>query len=63
VVLVALSASRLIAPGTILGTGLPGGGAITSYMLIGIPAHQQLLPEQVLASSVSFGGQLLPSRV
>jgi hypothetical protein len=51
--------SAQLAPGTILGTGLPGGGAIgSSYMLgtNGLPALNaagQLIP----ASSVSFGGQ------
>jgi hypothetical protein len=51
--------SAQLAPGTILGTGLPGGGAIgSSYMLgtNGLPAVNaagQLIP----ASSVSFGGQ------
>ena len=51
--------SAELAPGTILGTGLPGGGEIgASYMLgtNGLPAVNaagQLIP----ASSVSFGGQ------
>jgi hypothetical protein len=55
--------SAQLAPGTILGTGLPGGGAIgSSYMLGagGLPATNalgQLIP----ASSVSFGGQAVPS--
>ena len=54
--------SAELAPGTILGTGLPGGGAIgSSYMLgtNGLPALNaagQLIP----ASSVSFGGQAAP---
>jgi hypothetical protein len=51
--------SAELAPGTILGTGLPGGGEIgASYMLgtNGLPAVNaagQLIP----ASSISFGGQ------
>ena len=55
--------SAQLAPGTILGTGLPGGGAIgSSYMLGagGLPAvgaFGQLVP----ASSVSFGGQAVPA--
>jgi hypothetical protein len=55
--------SAQLAPGTILGTGLPGGGAIgTSYMLgtNGLPAltaSGQLIP----ASSISFGGQAVPA--
>jgi hypothetical protein len=55
--------SAQLAPGTILGTGLPGGGAIgSSYMLgaNGLPAvgaFGQLVP----ASSVSFGGQAVPT--
>jgi hypothetical protein len=55
--------SAQLAPGTILGTGLPGGGAIgSSYMLgaSGLPAvgaFGQLVP----ASSVSFGGQAVPA--
>jgi hypothetical protein len=55
--------SAQLAPGTILGTGLPGGGAIgSSYMLGagGLPATNalgQLIP----ASSVSFGGQATPA--
>jgi hypothetical protein len=55
--------SAQLAPGTILGTGLPGGGAIgSSYMLgtNGLPALNaagQLIP----ASSVSFGGQAVPA--
>jgi hypothetical protein len=55
--------SAQLAPGTILGTGLPGGGAIgTSYMLgaNGLPALNaagQLIP----ASSISFGGQAVPA--
>jgi hypothetical protein len=54
--------SAELAPGTILGTGLPGGGEIgASYMLgtNGLPALNaagQLIP----ASSVSFGGQAAP---
>jgi hypothetical protein len=54
--------SAELAPGTILGTGLPGGGEIgASYMLgtNGLPATNalgQLIP----ASSVSFGGQAAP---
>jgi hypothetical protein len=55
--------SAQLAPGTILGTGLPGGGAIgSSYMLgaNGLPAvgaFGQLVP----ASSISFGGQAIPA--
>jgi hypothetical protein len=55
--------SAQLAPGTILGTGLPGGGAIgSSYMLgaNGLPAvgaFGQLIP----ASSISFGGQAIPA--
>lgn len=55
--------SAQLAPGTILGTGLPGGGAIgSSYMLGagGLPAvgaFGQLVP----ASSISFGGQAVPA--
>jgi hypothetical protein len=55
--------SAELAPGTILGTGLPGGGEIgASYMLgtNGLPALNaagQLIP----ASSVSFGGQAAPT--
>jgi hypothetical protein len=55
--------SAQLAPGTILGTGLPGGGAIgSSYMLgaSGLPAVNsfgQLIP----ASSISFGGQAIPA--
>ena len=55
--------SAQLAPGTILGTGLPGGGAIgSSYMLGagGLPALNsagQLIP----ASSISFGGQAVPT--
>jgi hypothetical protein len=55
--------SAQLAPGTILGTGLPGGGSIgSSYMLgaNGLPAvgaFGQLVP----ASSVSFGGQAVPT--
>jgi hypothetical protein len=55
--------SAQLAPGTILGTGLPGGGAIgSSYMLgaNGLPAvgaFGQLVP----ASSISFGGQAVPA--
>ena len=55
--------SAELAPGTILGTGLEGGGAIgSSYMLgtNGLPAVNaagQLIP----ASSVSFGGQAVPT--
>jgi hypothetical protein len=55
--------SAQLAPGTILGTGLPGGGAIgASYMLgaNGLPATNalgQLIP----ASSISFGGQAVPA--
>jgi hypothetical protein len=55
--------SAQLAPGTILGTGLPGGGAIgSSYMLgaSGLPAVNafgQLVP----ASSISFGGQAVPA--
>jgi len=55
--------SAQLAPGTILGTGLPGGGAIgASYMLgaNGLPALNaagQLIP----ASSISFGGQAVPA--
>lgn len=55
--------SAQLAPGTILGTGLPGGGAIgSSYMLgtNGLPAvgaFGQLIP----ASSISFGGQAVPA--
>ncbi len=55
--------SAQLAPGTILGTGLPGGGAIgSSYMLSanGLPAvgaFGQLVP----ASSISFGGQAVPA--
>jgi hypothetical protein len=55
--------SAQLAPGTILGTGLPGGGAIgSSYMLgaNGLPAltaSGQLIP----ASSISFGGQAVPA--
>ena len=55
--------SAQLAPGTVLGTGLPGGGAIgSSYMLGagGLPAvgtFGQLVP----ASSVSFGGQAVPA--
>jgi hypothetical protein len=54
--------SAELAPGTILGTGLSGGGEIgVSYMLgtNGLPALNaagQLIP----ASSVSFGGQAAP---
>lgn len=54
--------SAQLAPGTILGTGLEGGGAIgSSYMLgaNGLPAvgaFGQLIP----ASSISFGGQAVP---
>jgi hypothetical protein len=54
--------SAELAPGTILGTGLSGGGEIgVSYMLgtNGLPAVNaagQLIP----ASSVSFGGQAAP---
>jgi hypothetical protein len=57
--------SAELAPGTILGTGLQGGGAIgSSYMLgtNGLPAVNaagQLIP----ASSVSFGGQAVPASV
>jgi hypothetical protein len=55
--------SAELAPGTILGTGLEGGGSIgSSYMLgaNGLPAVNaagQLIP----ASSVSFGGQAVPT--
>jgi hypothetical protein len=55
--------SAQLAPGTILGTGLEGGGAIgSSYMLgaNGLPAagaFGQLIP----ASSISFGGQAIPA--
>jgi hypothetical protein len=55
--------SAELAPGTILGTGLPGGGEIgASYMLgtNGLPAVNaagQLIP----ASSISFGGQAAPA--
>jgi hypothetical protein len=55
--------SAELAPGTILGTGLSGGGEIgVSYMLgtNGLPALNaagQLIP----ASSVSFGGQAVPA--
>jgi hypothetical protein len=55
--------SAQLAPGTILGTGLAGGGEIgVSYMLgaNGLPAvgsFGQLIP----ASSVSFGGQAVPA--
>ena len=55
--------SAELAPGTILGTGLEGGGAIgSSYMLgaNGLPAVNaagQLIP----ASSISFGGQAVPA--
>ena len=55
--------SAQLAPGTVLGTGLPGGGAIgSSYMLgtSGLPAvgaFGQLIP----ASSISFGGQAIPA--
>jgi hypothetical protein len=55
--------SAELAPGVIMGTGLEGGGAIGStYMLgtNGLPAVNalgQLIP----ASSVSFGGQAVPS--
>lgn len=55
--------SAELAPGTILGTGLSGGGEIgVSYMLgaNGLPAVNaagQLIP----ASSVSFGGQAIPA--
>ena len=55
--------SAQLAPGTILGTGLPGGGAIgSSYMLGagGLPATNAL-GQLVPASSVSFGGQATPS--
>jgi hypothetical protein len=55
--------SAQLAPGTILGTGLPGGGAIgSSYMLGagGLPATNAL-GQLVPASSVSFGGQAVPS--
>jgi hypothetical protein len=57
--------SAQLAPGTILGTGLAGGGEIgASYMLgtNGLPAVNaagQLIP----ASSVSFGGQAVPTSV
>lgn len=55
--------SAELAPGTILGTGLEGGGAIgSSYMLgtNGLPAVNaagQLIP----ATSVSVGGQAVPA--
>lgn len=55
--------SAELAPGTILGTGLEGGGAIgSSYMLgtNGLPAVNaagQLIP----ATSVSIGGQAVPA--
>jgi hypothetical protein len=55
--------SAELAPGTILGTGLEGGGSIgSSYMLGagGLPAVNaagQLIP----ATSVSFGGQAVPT--
>lgn len=55
--------SAQLAPGTILGTGLAGGGEIgVSYMLgtNGLPALNaagQLIP----ASSISFGGQAAPA--
>lgn len=55
--------SAQLAPGTILGTGLAGGGEIgVSYMLgaNGLPAVGalgQLIP----ASSISFGGQAVPA--
>jgi hypothetical protein len=55
--------SAELAPGTILGTGLQGGGAIgSSYMLgtNGLPAVDaagKLIP----ATSVSFGGQAVPT--
>ena len=55
--------SAQLAPGTILGTGLSGGGEIgVSYMLgtNGLPAVGalgQLIP----ASSISFGGQAVPA--
>jgi len=55
--------SAELAPGTILGTGLEGGGSIgSSYMLgaNGLPAVNaagQLIP----ATSVSFGGQAVPT--
>jgi len=55
--------SAELAPGTILGTGLEGGGAIgSSYMLgtNGLPAVNaagQLIP----ATSVSIGGQAVPT--
>jgi hypothetical protein len=57
--------SAELAPGTILGTGLEGGGAIgSSYMLgtNGLPATNalgQLIP----ATSVSVGGQAVPAPI
>jgi hypothetical protein len=55
--------STQLAPGTILGTGLPGGGAIgSSYMLgtNGLPALTAA-GELIPATSVSFGGQAVPT--
>jgi hypothetical protein len=55
--------SAQLAPGTILGTGLPGGGAIGSSYMLGanslpaVGAFGQLVP----ASSISFGGQAVPA--
>ena len=54
--------SAQLAPGTILGTGLPGGGAIgSSYMLgaNGLPAVNSA-GQLISGSSVSFGGQAAP---
>jgi hypothetical protein len=55
--------SAQLAPGTILGTGLEGGGAIGSSYMVGanglpaVDAFGRLIP----ASSISFGGQAAPA--